>query len=428
MGASTRPRQDGLLRALGHRNYRLFFTGQAVSLTGTWMTLAAIGWLVYRLTGDPLMLGLVGFFLHGPTFLLAPLGGVLSDRLDRRNILMACHVGNMVTVSALGALTLSAVVEVWQIFAACALLGVSKAFEMPARQALVAEVVEDRRHLPNAIALNSSVFHAAHLVGPLGAAVIIPLFGTRGEAVCFLLDALSYLPVIYCLLAMRLTPRRRTGAPRRLMTDMLEGFSYAFGQAPMRDLLLLVGAVAMFGMPYNTLFPVFAEQVLGGGPRTYGVLMAASGVGAFAGALHLAARRSTLGLARVVGLNVLVFSAALVGFALSSQLWLSLALLVVIGAAGLTTMVASNTILQTLVDEAHRGRLMSLFGMTFMGAMPLGALIHGKIASLYGAPTAVLVGAAVTAVAGMVFARRPAAHPEHPRTGDAANRGDDERP
>lgn len=396
----------GLLRALRVRNYQLFISGQAISLTGTWMTLAAIGWLVYRLTGDPLMLGLVGFFLHAPTFVLAPLGGVLSDRIDRRHILMACHVANMVTVSTLSALTLLEVVQVWQILLACALLGVTKAFEMPARQALVAQVMDDRRLLPNAIALNSSVFHAAHLVGPLAAAVIIPLFGPRGEAMCFLLDAFSYIPVLYCLLAMRLAPHPTSGEPRRILADMVDGFSYAFGDRRMRELLFLVGAVALFGMPYNTLFPVFAEQVLGGGATTYGMLMAASGVGALAGALHLAARHTTFGLARLIGLNVLIFSAALVGFALSTSLVLTLLLLAVTGAASLTTMVASNTILQTLVDDAHRGRLMSLFGMIFMGAMPVGALIHGKIASLYGAPSAVLAGAAVTAAAGLVFGRR----------------------
>ena len=409
---NTDAASGGLLRALKTRNYRLFISGQAISLTGTWMTLAAIGWLVYRLTGDPLMLGLVGFFLHAPTFLLVSLGGVLSDRLDRRHILMACHVGNMATVSVLSILTLLEVIQVWQILGCCMLLGITKAFEMPARQALVAEVMDDRRLLPNAIALNSSVFHAAHLVGPLAAAIIIPLFGTRGEAMCFLLDAVSYIPVIYCLLAIRLRPRPRSGESRRILTDMLDGFSYAFGHPRMRELLFLVGAVGLFGMPYNTLFPVFAEQILGGGATTYGMLMAASGIGALAAALHLAARQTTFGLARLIGLNVVIFSGALVGFALSTHLVVTLMLLVVAGGASLTTMVASNTILQTLVDDSQRGRLMSLFGMIFMGAMPLGALLHGKIASLFSAPMAVLAGAAVTAVAGLVFARRQPDRPE----------------
>ncbi len=394
-----------LFRTFQYRNYRLFFAGQLTALTGHWMSLAALGWLVYRLTGDPLMLGLLGFFMHAPTFFLSPLGGVLSDRVDRRRIIITAHLLDIVTMLGLAGLTLSGRVETWHIFFACALLGIAKAFEMPARQALVVNIVEDPEKLSNAIALNSSIFHSARLLGPVVAgAVIIPLFGAHGEGICFLIGGIGYIAVIASMLALSIAPRKRLPRDKDIFGEMKEGFAYAFGFAPTRALILLMGAISLFGLPYATLLPIFARQILGGDSGTYGILMAAGGCGALIGALFLASRKSVLGLGRVIVLNTLTFGVALALFAVSTQVWLSTALLLLAGGSSLTAIVATNTIIQTLVDDRRRGRVMSLFGMTFMGALPIGALVFGKSASAIGAPTTIVIAAMLCMVAGGAFA------------------------
>lgn len=406
-GLSRLPSPQHLFRTFGSRNYRLFFAGQSISLTGTWMSIAAMGWLVYRLTGDPLMLGLVGFSMHAPTFVVSPLGGAISDRWDRRAVIVVAQAVNMVTMLGLAALTLSGVVEVWHVLTACVLLGVAKGFDMPARQALVVDIVGKRENLSNAIALNSSMFHGARLVGPMVAGgLIIPWFGELGEGLCFLLDGISYVAAIGCLVALHIQPRRSSGRPKHIVTDIAEGFTYTFGFPPMRAMMMLVATVALFGFPYATLLPIFAEQILQGDARTYGLLLGSGGIGALVGAMYLASRHSVLGLGRVIALNTLLFSTTMMLFAASTHLWLSTMLLTVAGAAGLIAMVGTNTILQTLVDDARRGRVMSFFGMTFMGAMPLGALLYGKAASTIGAPQTVMLGAFVCGIAGLAFGIR----------------------
>ena len=405
-----------LFRTFRSRNYRLFFIGQFTSLSGTWMSMMAIAWLVYRITGDEWMLGLIPFAMHVPTFLLSPLAGALVDRWNRRTVMVCAQLLDMVSMLVLAWLSLTGRVELWHVYATVALLGVAKGFDLPARQSLVVDIIDHRDDLPNAIALNSSMFQAARLIGPmLGAGVIwasgqpgvIAIFGEgQGEGICFLLDGLSYFAVISSLLALRLSAKPETHARKHLLHDMKEGFVHAFGFRPMRALMLLIGTIALLGIPYSSLLPVIADRVLRGNERTYSLLMSAGGLGAFLGALYLASRDTVLGLGKVIALSTILFGLSLAMFALSSWLWLSLLLLTLAGAASMVAMAGTNTIIQTLVEDATRGRVMSFFGMTFMGAMPLGSVIAGKLATYIGAPYTVLLGGLACVVAGLMFGWR----------------------
>ncbi len=392
------------LRAFRSPNYRTFFLGQGAAVTGTWMTLAALGWLLFRLTRDPFQLGLMGFFMHAPTFFLAPLGGLAVDILSRRGVIVATQVANTALVAVLAVLTLWDVVQVWHVMAICAGLGVVKAFEMPARQALVVDIVEDRLHLSNAIALNSSLFHAGRLVGPmLAGALIIPW---AGEGACFLAHAALNLFAIVCFLALR--PRSVPPLDRSagVLHHLREGFAYAFGYPPVRALLIHLTVFSLLGQAYGTLLPVFAETILDGGARMYGGLLAASGVGALIAAVQLAARASVLGLGGVIFRQTLLFSTALALFAISRHAVLSFVLLALVGMASISVMVSANTIIQTLVEDRLRGRVMSLMGMVFLGAMPVGALAYGKLAQVLGAPAAVAMSGMGCMIAGLAFGRR----------------------
>jgi MFS family permease len=379
-----------MVRALHHRNYRLFFSGQSVSLIGTWMTRIATSWLVYRLTGSALLLGLVGFAGQIPSFLLAPFAGVLIDRWDRHRLLVVTQVLAMLQSAALAGLTLAGVIDIWHVLALSLFQGVINAFDMPARQSFVVEMVEKREDLPNAIALNSSMVNAARLLGPSIGGVII---AAVGEGWCFTLDAISYLAVIASLLLMRLAPRPAQAARQtRLLQELRDGWSYVAGSAPIRSILLLLALVSLVGMPYTVLMPIFASTVLHGGPHTLGFMMAATGVGALLGALFLANRRTVVGLGRVVPFMSALFGAGLIGFSLSSHLWLSLVLLLVTGIGFMVQMSASNTLLQTLVSDDKRGRVMSFYTMSIMGVTPFGSLLAGGLAHRIGAPHTLLFG------------------------------------
>ncbi len=389
------------LQAFRYRNYRLFFAGQSVAITGGWMTLAALGWLLFRLTGDPFMLGLMGFFLHAPTFLIAPLGGVLVDRVSRRAVIVCAQAVDCVTVSLLAGLTLGGLVEVWQVLALCGLMGITKGFEMPARLALVVDIVDDRAHLASAVALNSTIFHGARLVGPmLAGGLLIPL---AGEGACFLAHAVSYLIAMRCFSALRPRPVQPNPAKVAVLRELKEGIRYALAHPPIRALMVLTLAFVLLGQSFGTLLPIFAKDILKGDSGTYGLLLAASGFGAVAAAIRLASRKSVLGLGRVIFRSTLLFGAVLALFALSRSLPVSLLLLVAAGLVSINVMVGTNIIIQTLVDDRLRGRVMSLHGMLFMGALPLGALLHGKVAGLFGATVAVLVGATGCVLAGIAF-------------------------
>ena len=391
-----------MLRALRHRNYRLFFGGQSVSLIGTWMTRLATSWLVYRLTHSALLLGLVSFAGQIPTFLLAPFAGVWVDRWNRHRVLVVTQVLAMLQSFALAALALANIITVWDVLWLSLFQGLINAFDMPARQAFVVQMVEDRRDLGNAIALNSSMVNMARLIGPSVAGMVI---AAVGEGYCFLIDGISYLAVIASLLLMNITALPKSRAARSTFAELRDGWNYVSGFAPIRSILLLLGLISLMGMPYTVLMPIFAGKILGGGPHTLGFLMGAVGVGALAGAFRLAARRSVLGLGRLTAISAAVFGGGLVAFSRSSWLWLSLILMFVVGIGMMQQMASSNTILQTIVEEDKRGRVMSYYAMAFTGMAPFGSLLAGTLANRIGAPDTLLITGACCIAGAIWFAR-----------------------
>ena len=389
-----------VVRALRHRNYRLFFFGQGVSLIGTWMQGMALGWLVYRLTGSEVLLGVVAFSTQILTFLTAPFAGVIADRVNRRKILVVTQTAAMMQAFLLAALTLSGVVTVWHIIVLGMVMGLIAGFDIPIRQSFVVEMIESREDLSNAIALNSSLVNGARLVGPSLAGIVVAV---AGEGICFLLNGVSFLAVLAALLAMRIKPAGARGRDTRMLHHLKEGFDYAFGSAPIRALLLLVAIVSLFGMSYGVLLPVFAKAVLHGGPRTQGFLMAATGVGALCGAVFLASRKDVRGLARVMTGASVLFGVALIGFSVSRSVWLSLGMLVLAGLGMMIQMAGNNTLLQMIVDDDKRGRVMSFYTMAFMGMGPFGSLLAGGLAGTVGAPTTVAVCGLCCVLAAGVF-------------------------
>jgi MFS family permease len=386
-------------RALRHRNYRLFFSGQLVSLVGTWMQGIAESWLVYRLTGSAALLGVAGFASQIPVLFLATIGGSVADRYNRHRILIVTQTASMVLPLTLAALVFSGRVQVWHVFALAASLGVVNAFDVPARQSFVVEMV-GKEDLVNAIALNSSIVNAARAIGPAVAGVLI---AAVGEGWCFLINGISYVAVIAGLLMMRLPPRLQTGRPPAALAHATHGFRYVRKTMPVRDLLLMVAVISFAGMPYSTLMPIFAEEILRGGARGLGLLMASAGVGSLCGALTLASRSTIRGLGRVVGASALVFGLALTMFALSRVYWLSAVLLFVVGMSMITQAASTNTLVQSMVPDSVRGRVMAIYAMSFMGMAPIGALVEGWIAERIGAPYTVMIGGFVCVAGAIVF-------------------------
>lgn len=382
-------------RGLRHPNYRLFFGGQSLSLIGTWMTRIATAWLVYRLTHSAFLLGLVSFASQAPVFFLAPFAGVWVDRWNRHRTLVVTQVLSMLQSFALAWLALRGTITVADILWLSLAQGMINAFDMPARQSFVVEMIEDRADLGNAIALNSSMVHVARLLGPSIAGVVI---AAVGEGYCFLADGVSYIAVIVSLLAMRLrhTPPRKQ--PASAIQQLREGWSYVLGHVPIRCILLLLAVVSLVAMPYTTLMPIFAGGVLQGGPHTLGFLMGASGGGALVAATLLASRREVDGLGRVVGVAAAVLGAALIAFGLSRSLALSLLIIPIIGGALMNATAGSNTILQTIVEEDKRGRVMSFYSMAFMGMTPFGSLLAGALAARIGAPKTLMIAGGVCLV------------------------------
>ena len=390
------------IRALRSRPYRLFVAGQLISLVGTWMQMVAQSWLIYRMTGSAALLGLLGFAGQIPVFVLAPLGGVVADRASRHRVLVTTQSTMMALAATLAALTLSGNIRVSHLFVLATLLGLVNAFDIPARQAFVIEMVE-RDDLMNAIALNSSMVNGARIVGPAVAGVVV---AAVGEGWCFLLNALSYTAVIGALLLMRLPRRPRAASHVSAWASLVEGFVFSWQTAPVRALLLLLGLVSLMGMPYSVLMPVFADRILGGGPDAYGLLMSASGVGALAGAATLTVRRHIRGLGRWVAVSATGFGVSLIAFAYSRSLWLSALLLVPAGFCMMVEMAASNTLIQAMIPDRLRGRVMAVYSMMFMGMAPLGALIAGALAAPLGAPATVAIGGVVCIAGGLVFGAR----------------------
>ena len=396
--------RPSLLRALRHRNYRLFFAGQSLSLVGTWVTRIATGWLIYRLTGSSLLLGVVGFCGQIPTLFLAPVAGVFVDRWDRHRVLIATQVLSMLQSLALAVLALAGIITVAEVLVLQLFQGVINAFDTPARQAFVVSMIEDRADLGNAIALNSSMVNASRILGPSIGGVLI---AAVGEGWCFLLDAVSYLAVIASLRAMHVVPTAAAGRPAtRVWEELRTGFRYVSGFVPIRTVLLLLALVSMMGMPYTVLMPAVAVKLLHGGPNTLGWLMTASGVGALGGAVYLASRASVLGLGRAIAVATTVFGAGLVGFGLSRALWLSLLILPVIGAGFMVSLAATNTIVQTITEEHLRGRVMAFYAMAFLGTAPLGSLLAGVLAERLGEPMTIMLGGFACILGAAWFASR----------------------
>jgi MFS family permease len=394
--------RKSLFRALRYRNYRLYFTGQGVSLVGSWMQSVAMGWLVYRLTRSAFLLGAVGFASQIPSFFLGPLAGVLADRWNRHRMMVVIQSLFMVQASVLAALVLTGRIGVPSILGLSLALGLVMAFDMPVRQSFVVQMLDRREDLGNAIALNSMMFNGARLVGPSVAGLVV---AAAGEGVCFLVNAVSFTAVIASLLAMKTLPPQAPAERPSLLGELKKGFSYAYGFLPIRAVLSTIAMVSLLGMSFHVLLPVFAKEILGGGPHTLGFLMGATGVGALAGAVTLASRRSASGLEALIPAAGSLFGAALVALSFSRAVPLSLGLMTLVGYGMMVFMVSSNTLLQTLVDEGMRGRIMALYTMAFMGMTPLGSLLAGAAAGRIGAPHAVAVGGAACVAVTAAYAR-----------------------
>jgi MFS family permease len=393
-----------MFRALSHRNYKLFFSGQGISMIGTWMTRVATSWLVYKLTGSAFLLGAVGFAGQIPSFVLAPFAGVFVDRWNRHRLLLVTQVLAMLQSAGLAVLTLTGTIQIWHVIALAIFQGLINAFDMPARQSFVVQMVEDRADLPNAIALNSTLVNGARLIGPSVAGVVIALVG---EGWCFTIDAVSYLAVIGSLLAMTVTPAEivKVAKGSNVLHQLREGWDYVRGNPAISKILLLLAFVAMVGFPYTVLMPIFANEILHGGPYTLGFLMAATGTGAVTGALTLAARKTVLGLGRFIPLAAGTFGAGLVAFSFSRWIWLSLILMFITGIGFMVQMAVSNTLIQTIVDEDKRGRVMSFYTMAFMGTAPFGSLLAGSVAEKIGAPNTLLIGGLGCVIGALWFQR-----------------------
>jgi MFS family permease len=392
-----------IFRSLRYRNYRLFFGGQSLSLIGTWIQRIAVPWLVYRITGSTLLLGIFGFAGQIPSFLLAPFAGVFTDRYNRYYILIATQILAMIQALVLAALFFTGIIEIWHLMLLSIFLGCINAFDMPARHSFVVDMIEKREDLGNAIALNSSMVNGARLLGPSIGGILI---AATGEGICFLINGLSYLFVIVSLLMMKVNRRKVKSQNSHVLQGLKEGFSYTFGFAPMRAIILLFGLVSLMGMPYTLLMPVFAKEILHGGSHTFGFLMGASGTGALIAALYLASRKSVLGLCKIISLSTAVFGLGLVAFSLSRFFLLSLILMLIVGLGMMLQMASSNTILQTLVDDDKRGRVMSFYTMAFMGTAPFGSLLAGGVASRFGAPNTLIIGGIFCILGAIVFANK----------------------
>lgn len=390
------------LRSLRHRNFLLYFFGQIISLTGSWVQLVAQAWLVYRMTDSAVMLGLVAFAGQTPGFFLAPLGGALADRMSRRRILLFTQACAMLLALGLGILTLSGAVAVWHVFVFAALLGVVSAFDLPARQALVVEMV-GRSELLNAVALNSSAVNIARLAGPALAGLLV---ATLGEGWCFIANGLSFGAVITSLLLMRVATLDAQVVQRSVTEHILEGFRFIFAASPVRAVIVLFGLVTLLGMPYAVLMPVFADRILGAGPGGQGVLMAAAGVGALAATLCLAARSEAQRLANLTAGSAAAFGLGLILFSLSNSFLLSAALLIPVGFSMMLMLATTNTILQALTPDALRGRVMAAYTMAFLGASPVGALLAGWLSGRLGPATTVAMGGLGCMLAAALFGLR----------------------
>lgn len=388
------------LRALRHRNYRLFFIGQGISLVGTWMQSIAMNWLVYRLTASTFTLGVVGFAGQIPAFLFSPVAGVMSDRWRKHRVLLVTQALSMFQAGMIAALTIAGSISVWQIMGLTVFLGLVNSFDLPTRQAFVIEMVDDRADLSNAIALNSALFNSSRLLGPALAGMIVAF---AGEGVCFVINTVSYAAVIASLLAMRTEDCRASNSNRKIMTELREGMRYVRHFQPIKDLLITLFSVCLIGMSFPVLMPEFATEVLKGTSHTYGFLISFSGIGAFIATMFLAMRKSVVGLERIIQHNIFIFGIALTALSLTNNAFAAMALLLIAGFGLIVTIASSNTILQTIVDDDKRGRVMSFYVMAVTGSAPLGSLMAGAVSSAIGTQLTLMIGGALIVATGIVF-------------------------
>jgi MFS family permease len=388
-----------MFRSLKHYNLRLFLAGQLCSLIGTWMQIVAGSWLIYRLTNSAFLLGAFAFAMNFPALIFSPLAGVAADRFDRRSLLVLVNTLSMVQAFILWVLVFTNTVQVWHVMALSVISGILMAYELPIRQSFISKMIDDPKDLPNAVALNSSVFNGSRLIGPAIAGLTISFFG---EGICFLLNALSFLPVIVALCLMRLSYVK---APRVMSSrgSLIEGFRYVYHSMPIRLLLVMVSVLSMLSGAFHALAPVFAKEVFGGGPKTLGLLLSCSGAGAFLGALYLAGRRTVIGLGRVVAVATTGTAISLMLFAVISDIRLAVVAVFLSGLAMIMSIGGMNVIIQTLVDEEKRGRVMSLYGIALVGISPIGSLAAGAIASHAGVSTALLAVAVCALLASLIF-------------------------
>ena len=398
------------LRAFRNRNYRLYFFGQAISITGTWMQSIALNWLVYRLTNSVFMLGVIGFVLYAPNFFFAPIAGVFADRTSRFKMFFTTQVLAMCQALTLATLVMTDTIQVWHIVVLAGVLGTINSFDFPSRQSMVVLLVEDKNDLSNAIALNSSMVNLARMLGPSFAGILIALIG---EGWCFLLNGISYIAVLGCLLAMRLRPQEITQGKANVWRGFREGVSYAFGSPAIRLVLILLAFVSIVGMPYAALMPVYARDILHGDSRTLGFLMGATGLGAITAAIILASRQRVAGLEKQLAIAAACMGTGLIAISYIKDFWLALPFMYLIGIGMISQIAVSNTILQTLVDEDKRGRVISLYVATFVGMLPFGNLLTGSLASAFGTPETMLITGSLCVGASLAFATQLKKWREH---------------
>jgi MFS family permease len=404
--AATMKLTDGarlklLIRAFQYRNYRLFFVGQSISLIGTWTQQVAMSWLVYRLTGSAFLLGAVAFCNQIPTFFLSPFAGVMADRWNRQRLLLCTQALAMIQAMVLSALVLTDTIRTWQIVGLSIFIGIVNAFDIPARQSFVVEMVDKKEDLGNAIALNSAMFNGARFIGPSMAGILI---STLGEGICFLLNGISYVAVLMALAAIEVKPRQDREGKTHVWHELCEGVAYAYNFKPIMAILSLLAVFSLAGSPYVVLMPVYAKDILHGGAHTFGFLMSAAGIGALASTMYLASRKSVLGLGMVIPIAAGVCGVGIAAFAISRSFTLSLVFLFLAGFGMMTQIASSNTIVQTIVDEDKRGRIMSLYAMSLMGMMPFGSLLAGTVAGRIGVQNTLLLGAAFCIIGASIFA------------------------
>jgi MFS family permease len=392
-----------MLRAFKYYNYRLFFIGQGVSVIGTWMQMIAMSWLVYKLTGSATLLGLVAFVTRVPSLFVMPFAGVLIDRLDRRRILLWTQGLATLQAVVLTVIVYTGVVQIWHIFALGLFIGLVNSVDMPTRQAFIIKMVDRREDLASAIAMNSAVFNGARLIGPLIAGFVIAGFG---EKACFLVNAVSFLAVIVSLALMRIDHTKPAGGRGKVLTELKNGFSYTFRTPPIRSILLMLSFLSLTAMPYITIMPVMAKLVLAGDSRTYGFLMGAIGVGALCGAVFLGSRKAFVGLWNIIPIAACIFGAGLILASFSRTLWISLPLMVVAGFGMMVQLTTSNTVIQNVVDESKRGRVMAFYTTAMMGILPFGNLLVGGLADVITAPWTMFASGVAAVLAAAVFSTR----------------------